>query len=126
MSGARFSLAGLIVACAAVWPTPAEARLVVDRVVVRGTTKVTTRVLTARMRLYSGDTVDFAVLSAAEQRLIESDLFSKVRVFIDLPTPEAVRRMYLDETIYPVEVVVEAAGKQPWFIFPTASLGSGD
>ena len=34
--------------------------------------------------------------------------------------------MYLDDTIYPVEVVVEAVGKQAWFIFPTASLGSGD
>jgi outer membrane protein assembly factor BamA len=126
MPGAKLHLAGLIVACAILWPMQAQARLVVDRVVVRGATNVTTRVLTARMHLYSGDTLDFAVLSAAEQRLIESDLFGKVRVFIDLPTPEAVRRMYLDETIYPVEVIVEAVGKQAWFIFPTASLGSGD
>ncbi len=56
----------------------------VDRVVVRGTSNVTTRLLTARMHLYSGDAVDYAVLSAAQQRLIESDLFSKVRVFIEL------------------------------------------
>ena len=126
MPGAKFRLAGLIVTYAVLWTTLAEARLVVDRVVVRGATNVTTRVLTARMHLYSGDALDFAVLSAAEQRLIESDLFSKVRVFIDLPTPEAVRRMYLDETIYPVEVIVEAVGKQAWFIFPTASLGSDD
>jgi outer membrane protein assembly factor BamA len=84
------------------------------------------RVLAARMHLYSGDTVDFAVLSAAQQRLIESDLFSKVSVFIELPASETVRRMYLDDTVYPVEVVVEAVGKQPWFVFPTASLGSGD
>jgi outer membrane protein insertion porin family len=34
--------------------------------------------------------------------------------------------MYLDESTYPVEVVVEAVGKQPWFVFPTASFGSGD
>ncbi len=34
--------------------------------------------------------------------------------------------MYLDDTDYPIEVVVEATGKQPWFIFPTASFGSGD
>jgi outer membrane protein insertion porin family len=126
MPGAKLRLAGLIVVWAVLWPTLAQARLVVDRVVVRGATNVTTRVLTARMHLYSGDALDFAVLSAAEQRLIESDLFSKVRVFVDLPTPEAVRRMYLDETTYPVEVIVEAVGKQAWFIFPTASLGSGD
>jgi len=126
MSGVQIQLAGLTLACVATWSTLAEARLVVDRVVVRGTTNVTTRVLTARMHLYSGDAVDFAVLSAAEQRLIESDLFVKVRVYIDLPTPEAVQRMYLDNIDYPVEVVVEAVGKQPWFIFPTASLGSGD
>lgn len=126
MSGARFHLAGLIVVLVASVPAPAEARLVVDRVVVRGTTHVTTRVLTARMHLYSGDSVDFAVLSAAEQRLIESDLFSKVRVFIELSTAEAVRCMYLDDTDTPVEVVVEAVGKQPWFVFPTASFGSRD
>ena len=126
MIGARLRLAGLIVACWAARPAPAAARLVVDRVVVRGAAKVTMRVLATRMHLYPGDPVDFAVLSAAEQRLIESDLFSSVRVFIDLPTAEAVRRMYLDDRAYPVEVVVEAVGKHSWFIFPTASFGSGD
>jgi outer membrane protein assembly factor BamA len=119
-------LLGLVVVWATALPTPAYARLVADHIVVRGSTDVTTRVLAARMRLNPGDTVDFVVLSAAEQRLKESDLFSAVRVFIDLPTAEAVRRMYLDADTYPVEIIVEAAGKQPWFVFPTASLGSGD
>jgi outer membrane protein assembly factor BamA len=122
----RFRLAGLIVICIGTLPAPAAARLVVDRVVVRGATNVTVRVVTARMHLSVGNSVDFAVLREAEQRLIESDLFSRVRVFIELPTPEAARRMYLDDTNYPVEVVVEAVGKQSWFVFPTASLGSGD
>ena len=126
MSGAPSRLAGLIVVCLVLLPAPAEARLVVDRIVVRGATNVATRVLAARMHLYAGDPLDFAVLSAAEQRLIESDLFSSVRVFIDLPQAEAVRRMYLDDLTYPVEVVVEAVGKQPWFVFPTASLASDD
>jgi outer membrane protein assembly factor BamA len=126
MIRARLFLAGLIVVCGAAVPAPAVARLVVGRVVVRGTAKVTTRVLTTRMHLHPGDTVDFAVLGAAEQRLVESDLFSEVHVFIDLPTPEAVRRMYLDAQSYPVDVVVQAAGKQAWFVFPTASFGSGD
>jgi outer membrane protein assembly factor BamA len=126
MSGVHFRLAGLLLTCFIALPAPAEARLVVDRVVVRGTTDVTTQVLTARMHLYSGDPVDFAALQAAEQRLIESGLFSSVRVFIDLPNSEAVRRMYLDESTFPVEVVVEAVGKQSWFVFPTASFGSGD
>jgi len=119
-------LAGLIVVCGVAWPTSAAARLVVDHVAVRGATGVTTRVLATRMHLYPGDPVDFTVLKAAEQRLIESDLFSSVRVFIELPIAEAVRRMYLDYTIYPVEVVVEAVGKLTWFVFPTASFGSGD
>ena len=122
----RFCLCGLIGVCLAVSARPAQARLVVDRIVVRGQTDVTTRVLAARMHLYPGDSVDFAVLVAAQQRLVESDLFSSVRVLIDLPTAEAVRRIYLDEQTYPVEVVVEATGKQAWFVFPTASLGSGD
>src|ERR1035437_556579 len=93
MSGVHFRLAGLLLTCFIALPAPAEARLVVDRVVVRGTTDVSTQVLTARMHLYSGDPVDFAALQAAEQRLIESGLFSSVRVFIDLPNSEAVRRM---------------------------------
>jgi len=118
---------GLVVVCATLLSShPVQARLVVDRIVVRGSTDVTTRVLAARMRLNPGDPVDFGVLGTAEQRLTESDLFSSVHVSIDLPTAEAVRRMYLDSGTYPVEVVVEAVGKQPWFVFPTASLGSGD
>jgi outer membrane protein assembly factor BamA len=122
----RLFLAGLMVFCCASLPIPAVARLVVDHVVVRGTAQVTIRVLTTRMHLRPGDPVDFTVLNTSEQRLVESDLFSRVHVFIDLPTPEAVRRMYLDEKTYPVDVVVEAVGKQAWFVFPTASFGSGD
>jgi outer membrane protein assembly factor BamA len=117
---------GLVVVWATVLSRAAQAKLVVDHIVVRGSTDVTTRVLAARMRLNPGDPVDFVVLGAAEQRLKESDLFGAVRVFIDLPTDEAVRRMYLDADTYPVEIVVDATGKQPWFVFPTASAGSGD
>jgi len=126
MNSHRSIYAALIVVCGVAWPAPAAARLVVDHVVVRGATGVTTRVLATRMHLYPGDPVDFAVLKAAEQRLAESDLFSSVRVFIELPTAEAVRRMYLDDITYPVEIVVEAVGKLTWFAFPTASFGSGD
>ena len=82
MIGVRLRLAGLIVVCGAAWSAPAAARIVVDHIAVRGKTGVTTRVLTTRMHLHTGDTVDFAVLKAAEQRLMESDLFSSVRVFI--------------------------------------------
>lgn len=119
-------MAGLVLIAALFQPASAEARLVVAGIVVRGSVNVTTRVLSARMHLGAGDSVDFAALSAAQQRLIESDLFSSVRVFIELPTAEAVRRMYVDEATYPIDVVVEAVGKQPWFVFPTASVGSGD
>jgi len=115
-----------MVACGVAWPAPAAAWLVVDHVAIRGKPGVTTRVLATRMHLYPGSPVDFAVLKAAEQRLIESDLFSSVRVFIELPIEEEVRRMYLDDKTYPVEVVVEAVGKLTWFVFPTASFGSGD
>ena len=118
--------AALMVACGVAWPAPAAAWLVVDHVAIRGKPGVTTRVLATRMHLYPGSPVDFAVLKAAEQRLIESDLFSSVRVFIELPIEEEVRRMYLDDKTYPVEVVVEAVGKLTWFVFPTASFGSGD
>lgn len=124
LAGGR--LAVLILVAAIFAPASAEARLVLDVIVVRGATNVTTRVLSARMHLRAGDVVDFATLSTAQQRLIESDLFSSVRVFIDLSTAEAVRRMFLDESTYPVQVVVEAVGKQPWFVFPTAAVGSGD
>jgi outer membrane protein assembly factor BamA len=126
MTGVRLRLARVILVCGVIWPAPAAARLVVDHIVVRGAVAVTTRVLATRMHLYPGDSVDLAVLKAAEQRLIESDLFSSVRVFIDLPSQEVARRMYLDDSTYPVEVVVEAVGKHPWIVFPTASFGSGD
>jgi outer membrane protein assembly factor BamA len=126
MNSHRLIGAVLTVVCGVAWPAPAAAWLVVDHVAIRGTPGVTTRVLATRMHLYPGDPVDFAVLKAAEQRLIESDLFRSVRVFIELPTEEAVRRMYLDDKTYPVEVVVEAVGKLTWFAFPTASFGSGD
>lgn len=115
-----------LMALAAVLPRSAEARLVVDHIVVRGTAEVTTRLLATRMHLNPGDPVDFAVLGAAEQRLIESDLFGSVRVLIDIPFAEAIRRMYLEPETYLVDIVVEATGKQPWFVFPTASVGSGD
>ena len=126
MIGFRLRLAVVIAACGVAWSAPASAGLVVDHVAVRGASGVTTRVLAARMHLYPGDPVDFAVLKAAEQRLIESDLFSSVRVFIELPAADAVRCMYLDDKDYPVEVVVEAVGKLTWFAFPTASFGSDD
>jgi outer membrane protein assembly factor BamA len=126
MNSHRSICAALIVVCWVAWPAAAAARLVVDHVAIHGTPGVTTRVLATRMHLYPGDSVDFAVLKAAEQRLIESDLFRSVHVFIELPTEEAVRRMYLDDKTYPVEVVVEAVGKLSWFAFPTASFGSGD
>ena len=126
MRGIRPCFCGLIVVLLAASARPAEARIVVDRIVIRGQTDVTTRVLAARMHLYPGDSVDFTVLVAAQQRLVESDLFSTVRVFMDLSTAEAVQRIYLDDHTYPVEVVVEATGKQAWFVFPTGSIGSGD
>ena len=125
-SSSSVRVVGLILVAGLLEPASAEARLIVDRIVVRGANTVTARVLSARMHLEAGAPVDFAALVAAQQRLIESDLFSSVRVFIDLPKEEAARRMYLDETTYPVEVVVEAVGKQSWFVFPTASVGSGD
>ena len=126
MNSYRSTCAALILVCGVGLSAPAAARLVVDHVVVRGATKVTTRVLDTRMHLSPGDPLDFAVLKAAEQRLIESDLFSSVRVFIELPTAELVRRIYLDDRTYSVEVVVEAVGKLTWFAFPMASFGSGD
>jgi outer membrane protein assembly factor BamA len=78
------------------------------------------------MQLQPGEPVDLAALSGAQQRLLESDLFSSVRVFIELPASELLRQMYLDQNVYPVEIVVEGVGKQSWFIFPTASFGSDD
>jgi outer membrane protein assembly factor BamA len=126
MTGARLSLAGLIVGCGTALSTPAAARLIVDHIVVRGDPKVAARALATRMHLNPGDSVDFAVLEAAEQRLIESGLFTSAHVFIDLPMQELVQRMYVDDQTFTVEVVVEAAGKHSWFVIPSASFGSGD
>lgn len=104
----------------------ADARLVVGRIVVHGEPKTTPRVLSARMNLQRGDTVDFAVLANAEQRLLQSELFTSARVFIDMPRDEAARLMYVDSRDYSVDVQVEVTEKQSWFVVPTGSFGSGD
>ncbi|GAC1351524.1 MAG: hypothetical protein NVS3B20_10380 [Polyangiales bacterium] len=98
----------------------------VERITVRGETKTTKRVLSARMNIAPGDSVDFEGLKNAEQRLIESELFSSARVFIDMPKAEAAQRMYVSDADYPVEVHVEVTDKQSWFIAPIGSFGSGD
>jgi len=107
-------------------PRIAEARLVVGRVVVHGEPKTTLRVLSARMNIQRGDTVDFAVLADAERRLVQSELFSSVRVYLDMPTADAARLMYVDSRDYSVDVQVEVTEKQSWFVIPTGSFGSGD
>src|SRR5688572_3836715 len=65
---------------------PALAGAVMGRVVIEGTSDVTARLVSARMGLYPGDRVDFEKLAAAQQRLIASDLFTRVRVYVALPT----------------------------------------
>ena len=71
----------------------AEARLVVHRIVVHGETKTTLRALSSRMNLHPGDSIDFAAIGSAEHRLEQSGLFTAVRVYLDMPTDEAARRM---------------------------------
>ncbi len=106
--------------------TAAQARLVVSHIVVHGDTKSPARVLASRMHLRPGDSVDLTVLSDAEQRLAETDLFSSVHVFLDLSRQEAVRLMYLDDRDYPIDVQVEVVEKVTQFVIPMASVGSGD
>lgn len=104
---------------------PAEGRLVVGSIVVDGPTKVTVGVLSARMNLAEGAPIDFEKLRSAEQRLIESELFTAVHVYVELTTDEAARRMYVDETVEKVDVHVQVTEKTSWFLVPIASLGSG-
>lgn len=117
---AAIVLVGLLAAA------PADARLVVGRIVVDTPTKTRTYVLSSRMNLAEGDGVDFEKLASAEQRLIESDLFAAARVYIDLPRAQAAQLMYVDEAVEKVDVHVEVTEKTSWFIIPIASLGSGD
>ena len=87
-------------------PVPAQARLVLGRLVLHGITKTKDDALLARMRLRPGDPIDDAVLKAAEERLIACDLFVTVRVWLDLPREQAVRAMYLEKQPEPVDVHV--------------------
>ncbi|MBI5534122.1 MAG: BamA/TamA family outer membrane protein [Deltaproteobacteria bacterium] len=107
-------------------PGTAEARLVVDHIVVHGTPKTSPRVLSGRMDIHPGDVVDYARLTSAEKRLLQSELFTAARVYIDMPRDEAARRMYASDDDYLVDVQVEVTEKQSWFVAPTASFGSGD
>jgi outer membrane protein assembly factor BamA len=107
-------------------PVPAQARLVVGKLVLHGITKTQDDALFARMRLRPGDPVDDAALKAAEEGLVACDLFVTVRVWLDLPRAEAVRKMYLEEATEPVDVHVTGEEKISWFVFPTGSFGGGD
>jgi outer membrane protein assembly factor BamA len=120
----------LLLAAAAVLslsaPVPAQAKLVLGRLVLHGITKTKDDALLARMRLRPGDPIDDAVLKAAEERLVASDLFVTIRVWLDLPREQAVRAMYLEKQPEPVDVHVTGEEKQSWFVFPTGSFGGGD
>lgn len=107
-------------------PVPAQAKLVLGRLVLHGITKTKDDALLARMRLRPGDPIDDAVLKAAEERLVASDLFVTIRVWLDLPREQAVRAMYLEKQPEPVDVHVTGEEKQSWFVFPTGSFGGGD
>jgi hypothetical protein len=56
-------------------------------------------------------------------RLSETELFTTARVYLDMPRAEAAQRMYVDDEDTPVDVHVEVAEKQSWFVAPIASLG---
>ena len=101
-------------------------RLLVGHIIVHGEPKTTLRVLSARMNLRVGEVVNFNTLDTAEQRLIESELFTAAHVYIDMPRAEAARRMYVNTDDSIVDVHVEVSEKQSWFVAPIASFGSGD
>ena len=107
-------------------PVPAQAKLVLGQLVLHGTGKTRNDAFLARMRLQPGDPVDYSVLAAAEERLVASGLFVTVRVWLDMPREQAVRKMYLEEWSDPIDVHVTAEEKVSWFVFPTGSLGGGD
>ena len=119
-----FVLAATLLSLA--FPSPAQAKLVLGKIVLHGITKTKEDAILARMRLQPGDPIDYSVLKAAEERLVASDLFVTVRVWLDMPREEAVQRMYLQERPEPVDVHVTAEEKVYWFVFPTGSLGGGD
>lgn len=107
-------------------PQSARARLIVGRIVVKGEAKTSERVLAARMHLRPGDEVTFEALRSAEERLMESELFTNARVYLDLPRAEAAHRMYVDFKDAAVDVHVEVTEKQSWFVVPVGSFGSGN
>jgi outer membrane protein assembly factor BamA len=107
-------------------PAPAQAKLVLGQLVLHGIGKTRDDAFLARMRLRPGDPIDYSVLAAAEERLVACGLFVSVRVWLDMPREQAVRKMYLEERPEPTDVHVTADEKVSWFVFPTGSLGGGD
>jgi outer membrane protein assembly factor BamA len=93
------------------FPAAAQAKLVMGQLVLHGITKTKEEAILARMRLQPGDPVDYSVLKAAEERLVASDLFVTVRVWLDMPREQAVQKMYLEERDEPVDVHVTADEK---------------
>jgi outer membrane protein assembly factor BamA len=122
----RQVLIGAAAILLAAFPGAAGAKLVVGKLVLHGITNTRDDAIYARMRLRPGDPVDDAALAAAEERLVACDLFVTVRISLDLPREEAVRQMYLEEAVAPVDIHVTGEEKISWFVFPTGSFGGGD
>lgn len=120
------SIAAALLAFALAFPAPAQAKLVLGRLVLHGITKTREGAILARMRLQPGDALDDAALRDAENGLVASDLFVTVRVWLDLSRDQAVRKMYLQEEVERVDVHVTGVEKVYWFVFPTGSFGGGD
>ena len=104
----------------------AEAKLVLDRIVVHGASKTSEGAVEARMRLHRGDVIEYGILGVAEDRLVASDLFQSVRVYLDTPRDWAVQLMYLSDKTYSIDVHVEVKEKHSWFIIPNFAVGGGD
>lgn len=122
----RHALAAALVVLALGRAGTASATLVLRDLVVHGGGKTSLRAVRTRMGLDPGDVVDMGTLAHAEERLVQSNLFTSARVYVDMPREHAVRLMYLEDRVYSVDVHVQLEEKFSWFIVPNASFGAGD
>ncbi len=123
---ARAFTALLAAALALASPGRAQARLVLDELVLHDASKTREETVRSLARLAPGSPVDFAVLEATEARLVASDLFENATAWVEMPREDAARKMYLEEGTEPVDVHVRLKEKQTWFAVPMGSLGAGD
>ncbi len=107
-------------------PSSAEAAVWLRTFVLEGAVRTRVTLVEAATFLQPGAPITDAVLTRATEDLHATGLYESVVMSLAMPREEAVRRMYLDESITAVDVIVRVVEKQSWLVIPSGELGAAN